>query len=279
MSGMHSRRAKALVAFASAFIALAVLVHGCGVGGGDEGGEGGGGFTPTFASVPLEDLSGDWQGAFKEDSGFTGPHTISFALDNAGNLTQLVVDGTPIAVTATVSEISDQVFRFASPDNNYMGTIIVDNAANHIGFMATLNIDDNSVSMVDNNVVGVVEREPVVFPAYGDADVVGSWSGPGVMVDAGYTQVEKWEQRITVNADRSFSILESSGGSATGEIFFDLSGGGFGTYTGSGNDEEELGFTFNGLMSPDKSFLAIWDLRSEERRVGKECRSRWSPYH
>ena len=22
-----------------------------------------------------------------------------------------------------------------------------------------------------------------------------------------------------------------------------------------------------------------WDRRSEERRVGKECRSRWSPYH
>ena len=22
-----------------------------------------------------------------------------------------------------------------------------------------------------------------------------------------------------------------------------------------------------------------WDMRSEERRVGKECRSRWSPYH
>src|SRR2546429_1426282 len=25
--------------------------------------------------------------------------------------------------------------------------------------------------------------------------------------------------------------------------------------------------------------LRRWDLRSEERRVGKECRSRWSPYH
>jgi len=25
--------------------------------------------------------------------------------------------------------------------------------------------------------------------------------------------------------------------------------------------------------------LAIFFLRSEERRVGKECRSRWSPYH
>ena len=23
----------------------------------------------------------------------------------------------------------------------------------------------------------------------------------------------------------------------------------------------------------------IWTFRSEERRVGKECRSRWSPYH
>ena len=28
----------------------------------------------------------------------------------------------------------------------------------------------------------------------------------------------------------------------------------------------------------DEGILSI-DLRSEERRVGKECRSRWSPYH
>ena len=27
------------------------------------------------------------------------------------------------------------------------------------------------------------------------------------------------------------------------------------------------------------SFRTAEDLRSEERRVGKECRSRWSPYH
>ena len=27
------------------------------------------------------------------------------------------------------------------------------------------------------------------------------------------------------------------------------------------------------------AFLHYLDLRSEERRVGKECRSRWSPYH
>src|SRR6266498_4642568 len=31
------------------------------------------------------------------------------------------------------------------------------------------------------------------------------------------------------------------------------------------------------LLTP--SSLAIIEARSEERRVGKECRSRWSPYH
>ena len=29
----------------------------------------------------------------------------------------------------------------------------------------------------------------------------------------------------------------------------------------------------------DDPYLAFRELRSEERRVGKECRSRWSPYH
>ena len=33
--------------------------------------------------------------------------------------------------------------------------------------------------------------------------------------------------------------------------------------------------TFTGCIA----FLVSMDERSEERRVGKECRSRWSPYH
>ena len=28
-----------------------------------------------------------------------------------------------------------------------------------------------------------------------------------------------------------------------------------------------------------KGLITSWNKRSEERRVGKECRSRWSPYH
>ena len=34
------------------------------------------------------------------------------------------------------------------------------------------------------------------------------------------------------------------------------------------------------MKAKDKETLAVLrQLRSEERRVGKECRSRWSPYH
>ena len=37
--------------------------------------------------------------------------------------------------------------------------------------------------------------------------------------------------------------------------------------------QEVVGSIFNFIVS-----IAIF-MRSEERRVGKECRSRWSPYH
>ena len=33
------------------------------------------------------------------------------------------------------------------------------------------------------------------------------------------------------------------------------------------------------LIISEARNLAIKEIRSEERRVGKECRSRWSPYH
>ena len=34
---------------------------------------------------------------------------------------------------------------------------------------------------------------------------------------------------------------------------------------------------YNG--SKTRNYFTAYLLRSEERRVGKECRSRWSPYH
>ena len=38
-------------------------------------------------------------------------------------------------------------------------------------------------------------------------------------------------------------------------------------------------FPVSGERFPRSIIRALGLLRSEERRVGKECRSRWSPYH
>ena len=38
-------------------------------------------------------------------------------------------------------------------------------------------------------------------------------------------------------------------------------------------------YDIEGEQYIDLSDLNVLQLRSEERRVGKECRSRWSPYH
>jgi len=46
---------------------------------------------------------------------------------------------------------------------------------------------------------------------------------------------------------------------------------------------EGLGFDGSSIRGfqeiADSDMVLIPDARSEERRVGKECRSRWSPYH
>ena len=45
-------------------------------------------------------------------------------------------------------------------------------------------------------------------------------------------------------------------------------------------NEQCNSFTRHNLASETKSLLRVIEsARSEERRVGKECRSRWSPYH
>ncbi len=40
-----------------------------------------------------------------------------------------------------------------------------------------------------------------------------------------------------------------------------------------------LGILINQYQKSAQLVLSLVNMRSEERRVGKECRSRWSPYH
>ena len=53
----------------------------------------------------------------------------------------------------------------------------------------------------------------------------------------------------------------------------------FVTVNGSNSEllEIDTGVPQGSLLGP--RFYSIYSNRSEERRVGKECRSRWSPYH
>ena len=44
-------------------------------------------------------------------------------------------------------------------------------------------------------------------------------------------------------------------------------------------DENPLTFKGHFSISYDLAIQDYGSFRSEERRVGKECRSRWSPYH
>ena len=45
------------------------------------------------------------------------------------------------------------------------------------------------------------------------------------------------------------------------------------------NELDQLPNIRDGLAAVSRAPLSPEQLRSEERRVGKECRSRWSPYH
>ena len=67
-------------------------------------------------------------------------------------------------------------------------------------------------------------------------------------------------------AGGGFGGFGGAGGVDLGDIFGDIFGGGFGGFSGFGGSSRA------NPNAPRKG-------RSEERRVGKECRSRWSPYH
>ena len=45
------------------------------------------------------------------------------------------------------------------------------------------------------------------------------------------------------------------------------------------NAQESLAFLYTNNKRSEREIKETISFRSEERRVGKECRSRWSPYH
>src|SRR5574338_1402402 len=69
------------------------------------------------------------------------------------------------------------------------------------------------------------------------------------------------------------SIQNAPGGDNSGAVFWARRGG-----TGPASFTDTWSSIFSGNERV-RSVLIVYRGRSEERRVGKECRSRWSPYH
>ena len=87
--------------------------------------------------------------------------------------------------------------------------------------------------------------------------------GPVMQYTSEKTDAE-WEIRVYPGADSSFTVYEDAGDNY--------------------NYEKGESSSFEIIWNDKNNTLTISDRkggysRSEERRVGKECRSRWSPYH
>ena len=92
-----------------------------------------------------------------------------------------------------------------------------------------------------------------------------SYSGGGLS----YTQTFGYDSlnRLTTSVESGSSWSETNGYDQYGNRWIDY---------GGGNHNLSFSTSTNRITTSGYSY----DLaRSEERRVGKECRSRWSPYH
>ena len=82
-------------------------------------------------------------------------------------------------------------------------------------------------------------------------------------------------------AAKTFFLGIGTGG--TGGIYYPYGGGVAEIWTkyvpGVRAVAEVTGASVENVKLASKGETVVGEVRSEERRVGKECRSRWSPYH
>src|SRR3989441_7170929 len=103
-------------------------------------------------------------------------------------------------------------------------------------------------------------------------------TSPGKMFVFDISWVDQATQ-VYYLADRSNAVIDVV--NAKTDTFVKQIDGKFKGFTGSNDTSGPNGVVVIGR--PGHQFIIVTDansrVRSEERRVGKECRSRWSPYH
>ena len=138
------------------------------------------------------------------------------------------------------------------------------------------------------------EEHPVVHVAYEDATAYADWAGGALPTEAQWELAARggldgaayaWGDEPEAAGERlanywhgDFPWRAEPGYGTTAPVG-SFEPNGFGLYDMAGNVWEWTADWYGGSEAASRDPSQPQFTRSEERRVGKECRSRWSPYH
>ena len=137
-----------------------------------------------------------------------------------------------------------------------------------------------------SELVKALEEE---FGVSAAAPVAVAAAGPAADAGAAAEEEAKTEFDVVLTSvgDKKINVFGGNGGESDVDPFMEKLFGDLQARSGSRNRDDqvwtvgrfpELANVFGGLSWLIEAFDRV-SSRSEERRVGKECRSRWSPYH
>ena len=163
---------------------LPLVVAGCGGGGGGAGGGAG--------HIPVSSLQGTWYGTL-EDFNYD-LYVFQVTVDSNGLVTSETLSGSATGITHTISALSahPNIFSLAGSDGS-AGGFYVDSDVKY------------AVIVDDNWNVAVLQKGAVSHPTYTSTDVVGSWSGFEVELDANFDLVDTSGSNATVLNNLTFS--------------------------------------------------------------------------
>ena len=178
----------------------------------------------------------------------------------------LVTNQSPLALTGSLSETANLTLNGASltVDANlaFNATIALIEGANTFDLVAT----DAAGNSAQTLLTVTLDTVPPVIPQENLITITAGTNSFTVTGQAGSVEAGATVTITNLRTGESVTVTADNTGSFTGQI--------------AGQSGDTLSIAASdvaGNTGASASFET--GLRSEERRVGKECRSRWSPYH
>ena len=222
-------------------------------------------------------------------------HVDGFTISSGGIATITVSDTSPITPTTkkvdinysfphttidkTTVELGVEITLNITCNESYViskieSTYIIDGSFDDIPFTFVIGSDNKTASYTGTfptttkeiNIGGVaVEGEKTIPIEFN----INNATINKTSVNSGVTET------LTITCDTDYKFINISSN------YYDTMQGDYVTFDFTQNTEKTIA-TYTGIFNKNISKITITgttNKRSEERRVGKECRSRWSPYH